>query len=118
MKTNFSKIVGGLFGMIAKVPSLDFLNELPPDILSFNLDYKSKLETKAKQVELKYLNILSKLKQNQRSSNQLKSKLAEMASCSGKFLADLAEIVGKLNLLLGTPGKIDFFLIGYLIYFN
>ncbi len=92
--------------MIEKVTTPDFLHELP-DILSLNLDYKSKLEILAKEVELKYLDILSKLKQNQRSSEQLKSKLVEMASCSGKFFADLAEFVGKLNLLLGTPGKID-----------
>jgi hypothetical protein len=117
MKTNFRKILGDISDMIAKVPSPDFLYELP-DILSLNLDYKSELETKATEVELKWLDILSKLKQNQRSTDQLKSNLMDMASCSGKFFADLAEILGKLNLLLGMPGKIDLSYIGYLIYFN
>jgi hypothetical protein len=107
MKTNFRKILVDISDMIKKVPTPDFLHELPPDILSLNLDYKSKLETKAKEVELKWLDNLNKHEDNRRSSEQLKSKLAEMASCSGKFFADLAEIVGKLNLLLGTPGKID-----------
>jgi hypothetical protein len=107
MKTNFRKILGDISDMIAKVPTPDFLHELP-DILSLNLDYKSKLETKVKEVELKWLDILSKLEENKRSSEQLKSKLTDMASCSGKFFAVLAEIVGKLHMLLGMTGRLIF----------
>ncbi len=107
MKTNFRKILADISDMIAKVHSPDFLHELP-DILSLNLDYKSKLETKVKEVELKWLDIVSKLEENQRSSEQLKSKLKDLASCSAKFFAVLAEIVGKLHLLLGMTGTLIF----------
>jgi|FrelakmetLWP11LW_1041352.scaffolds.fasta_scaffold65826_1 hypothetical protein len=99
--------MGDISDMIAKIPTPDFLHELP-EILSLNLDYKSKLETKVKEVELKWLDISSKLEENRRSSEQLKLKLTDIASCSGKFFAVLAEIVGKLHLLLGMTGTLIF----------
>jgi hypothetical protein len=99
--------MGDISDMIAKIPTPDFLHELP-EILSLNLDYKSKLETKVKEVELKWLDISSKLEENRRSSEQLKLKLTDIASCSAKFFAVLAEIVGKLHLLLGMTGTLIF----------
>ncbi len=42
------------------------------------------------------------------ASEQLKSKLKDLASCSGKFFAVLAEIVGKLHMLVGMTGRLIF----------
>jgi hypothetical protein len=99
--------MGDISDMIAKIPMPESLNQWP-DILSLNLDYKSKLETKVKEVELKWLEILKNLEENRRSSDQLKSKLTDIASCSGKFFAVLSETVGKLHLLLGMTGRLIF----------
>jgi hypothetical protein len=85
--------------VIAKLPGPSVFNDDP--VIQSKIDgFKSDLQSQGKEGDLRRSDISNKLEENRRLAVELKSKLADMESCSGRFYEAQITIIEMLHLLL------------------